>query len=354
MPGGGRGRILRGLADQPAGHGAQAAALQQQHQWGWYEGQDCTTNPYGDNLACASAQGWTNPLTFSRVHYAGYEYNGSTGLYHTWFREYDPRLGRFLQADPLGGDASDPQSLNRFAYTRNDPGNLVDPLGLEIACVTSISVEGGAITTCEDDIVGGGSGVGGGSDLETVLYALSRGGLRLIRRALTDSEARGSDGKGGLLDRLRETAHGLVCLAATPLIRLARANNATLGVGAGGSIGVGVLLGVAVSGGAHVVADTYGGVGIAITIGGNPGYGVLGIGALGGGQVVRSTAPTIAGLKGNSGSAGGTVGPVGIEFSTNGTVHSTTVTVGEGVGTKGAALSSNYTFVPSILSTRCP
>ncbi|MBI2683227.1 MAG: RHS repeat-associated core domain-containing protein, partial [Acidobacteriales bacterium] len=98
---------------------------------GWYEGQDCATNPYGDNLACASAQGWTNPLTFSRVHYAGYDYNGSTGLDHTWFREYDPRLGRFLQADPLGGDASDPQSLNRFAYVGNNPGNLVDPLGLD-------------------------------------------------------------------------------------------------------------------------------------------------------------------------------------------------------------------------------
>ncbi|MBI2683164.1 MAG: glycoside hydrolase family protein [Acidobacteriales bacterium] len=97
---------------------------------GWYEGQDCATNPYGDNLACASAQGWTNPLTFSRVHYAGYDYNGSTGLYHTWFREYDPRLGRFLQADPLGGDASDPQSLNRFAYVLNQPSGFVDPLGL--------------------------------------------------------------------------------------------------------------------------------------------------------------------------------------------------------------------------------
>ncbi|MBI2683229.1 MAG: RHS repeat-associated core domain-containing protein [Acidobacteriales bacterium] len=150
------------------------------------------------DLACASAQGWTNPLTFSRVHYAGYEYNGSTGLHHTWFREYGLRLGRFLQADPLGGDASDPQSLNRFAYTRNDPGNLVDPLGLSCEdpqdgqpCIVYVS------DTFTPVASGSATGVGGGSDFEAVIYTLSRGGLRLIKRPLTDSEARGSDGKGG-------------------------------------------------------------------------------------------------------------------------------------------------------------
>lgn len=29
----------------------------------------------------------------------------------------------------LGGDLSDPQSLNRYAYVQNDPLNLLDPTG---------------------------------------------------------------------------------------------------------------------------------------------------------------------------------------------------------------------------------
>lgn len=42
--------------------------------------------------------------------------------------------GRFSQPDPYAGsyDFSDPQSLNRYAYTRNDPVNFRDPSGLEL------------------------------------------------------------------------------------------------------------------------------------------------------------------------------------------------------------------------------
>jgi RHS repeat-associated protein len=45
-------------------------------------------------------------------------------------RTYVNRLGRFSSPDPLAGSLADPQSLNRYAYTENDPTNLVDPLGL--------------------------------------------------------------------------------------------------------------------------------------------------------------------------------------------------------------------------------
>jgi len=43
---------------------------------------------------------------------------------------YHSAQRRFTNADPLGGSVSNPQSLNRYAYVRNDPVNLVDPLGL--------------------------------------------------------------------------------------------------------------------------------------------------------------------------------------------------------------------------------
>jgi RHS repeat-associated protein len=46
-------------------------------------------------------------------------------------RYYTASTGRFLSVDPLEGNSSKPQSLNRYAYVLNNPGNLVDPFGLE-------------------------------------------------------------------------------------------------------------------------------------------------------------------------------------------------------------------------------
>jgi RHS repeat-associated protein len=48
-------------------------------------------------------------------------------------RQYDPRQGRWISPDPMGSRAADPtdaQSWNRYAYTRNSPLALTDPLGL--------------------------------------------------------------------------------------------------------------------------------------------------------------------------------------------------------------------------------
>jgi hypothetical protein len=39
--------------------------------------------------------------------------------------------GRWLSPDPAGGDVTNPQSLNRYAYALNNPSTFVDPLGLE-------------------------------------------------------------------------------------------------------------------------------------------------------------------------------------------------------------------------------
>jgi hypothetical protein len=36
-----------------------------------------------------------------------------------------------MSPDPLGGDITNPQSLNRYAYVMNNPTTLTDPLGLQ-------------------------------------------------------------------------------------------------------------------------------------------------------------------------------------------------------------------------------
>jgi RHS repeat-associated protein len=48
-------------------------------------------------------------------------------LYYYKARFYSPRLGRFLQTDPIGYDGG----LNLYAYVGNDPVNLTDPMGLD-------------------------------------------------------------------------------------------------------------------------------------------------------------------------------------------------------------------------------
>jgi RHS repeat-associated protein len=100
-----------------------------------------TFTPYGEehNTLNTCAQNYK---------FTGYERDSETGLDYAFARYYDSRLGRFLSADPLASNPTSPQSLNRYAYTMNNPNNLVDPLGLrwEVACV-----EAGGVKACTYD-----------------------------------------------------------------------------------------------------------------------------------------------------------------------------------------------------------
>lgn len=149
--------------------------------------------------------------------------------------------------------------------------------------------------------------------------------------------------------------HSVVCGAFSGLVNAANPQNlnSTIGVGAGGSAGVGFILGVAASLGVQAVADSSGNLGVAFNVGGNPGYGVFGVGATGGGQVSYSTASNIYGLSGFSAGGGVTAGPGGVDLTLSSSGVTATGTLGAGIGTKGAALSLNYTWVPQALSTNC-
>jgi RHS repeat-associated protein len=51
----------------------------------------------------------------------------STQHHYNYFRDYDPRLGRYFQSDPIGlGGGS-----NSFLYVKGSPLSLIDRLGLE-------------------------------------------------------------------------------------------------------------------------------------------------------------------------------------------------------------------------------
>ena len=55
----------------------------------------------------------------------------ATKLHYNYFRDYDPRLGRYIESDPIGLAAG----INTYAYAKGNPVSLVDPLGLTIGGV---------------------------------------------------------------------------------------------------------------------------------------------------------------------------------------------------------------------------
>lgn len=66
--------------------------------------------------------------------FTSFDRSSVTKLDYATNRFYDASQGRFTQPDPIGmasASASDPQSLNLYNYTRNDPINRTDPTGLD-------------------------------------------------------------------------------------------------------------------------------------------------------------------------------------------------------------------------------
>ena len=94
-----------------AAAGTQALALRRQDPYG---------NPRGSTTG-------TWPSVLDKGYVGGTIDN--TGLTHLGAREYDPSLGRFISVDPII-DVNDPQQMNPYAYSTNNPINEADPDGL--------------------------------------------------------------------------------------------------------------------------------------------------------------------------------------------------------------------------------
>lgn len=64
-----------------------------------------------------------------RRYFAGHPGQEETGLNYMKARWMDPQTGTFLSVDPVVPAYDDPQSLNAYAYARNNPISAADPTG---------------------------------------------------------------------------------------------------------------------------------------------------------------------------------------------------------------------------------
>jgi RHS repeat-associated protein len=90
--------------------------------------------PFGEEL-WAGTGGRTTALGYSgdsiRQKFTSKERDIETGLDYFLARYYGSIAGRFRSVDPLAGNTEDPQTLNRYVYTRNNLLKYIDPDGLD-------------------------------------------------------------------------------------------------------------------------------------------------------------------------------------------------------------------------------
>jgi len=94
-----------------------------------------TTDASGNLVAQMWYKAWgevryTSGSTPTKYTYTGqYSNTAEFGLMYYGARWYDPAISHFSQPDTLIPEQNDPQSYDRYSYTRNNPVNRYDPTG---------------------------------------------------------------------------------------------------------------------------------------------------------------------------------------------------------------------------------
>ena len=91
---------------------------------GWYFYDAWGNARVYSNSAATSVYARRNPF-----RYRGYYYDSESGLYYLNSRYYDPKTGRFLNADEAVSTGRGIVGNNMFAYCNNNPVNACDPCG---------------------------------------------------------------------------------------------------------------------------------------------------------------------------------------------------------------------------------
>jgi RHS repeat-associated protein len=88
-----------------------------------------TSLAYGDGLTPVSLPGYASCTDATEHHFTAKERDPESGNDYFGARYYASTMGRFMSPDTGPYIVSDPQTLNRYAFTRDNPLKFVDPTG---------------------------------------------------------------------------------------------------------------------------------------------------------------------------------------------------------------------------------
>ena len=85
------------------------------------------------------------------LRFPGQQYDAVVGLHYNYLREYDPGVGGYTQADPIGLNGG----LSPFAYTGGNPLLSIDPMGLDWVLYTGevLTMYGGKVGDRTNEIL---------------------------------------------------------------------------------------------------------------------------------------------------------------------------------------------------------
>jgi RHS repeat-associated protein len=93
---------------------------------------DQTGTPVWDQVFGPWGQIWQQTGTRPWFVFAGLRWPVNDPLKPSATREYSGNVFRWMTPDTFGGHLEDPQTLNKYAYVRNNPTSLNDPSGRDI------------------------------------------------------------------------------------------------------------------------------------------------------------------------------------------------------------------------------
>lgn len=136
--------------------------------------------------------------------FTSYERDSETASDYAVNRQYAHSTGRFLRPDPVAGSMANPQSLNRYTYTANDPTNLIDPDGQLLAfpiLISLINFFNSFVFSYTMDVSAGGSSIdpiswgggggwagGGGGLVQNPFPPFSKDDLKVVQQSIKTAQ----------------------------------------------------------------------------------------------------------------------------------------------------------------------